>query len=80
MDGNINVADAVFGLEYLFDSGPGPACSKALDANDDGVLNIVDPIAILRSLFAGAPLPGPDACGFDESDDSLTCEENPLCE
>ena len=43
------------------------------DANDDGELNLTDPITLLRRLFLGGdplPPPGP-ACGADPTPDGL---------
>ncbi len=51
-DGDVNIADATFTLDYLFtDGAAAPGCPDAADANDDGALNISDPIAILVQLF-----------------------------
>jgi len=60
--------------------GPGgkrPICADAADANDDGVVDISDPIFTLGYLFLGAqvfpePFPG---CGLDPgTSDQLECE------
>ncbi len=59
-DGQVNIADAVFMLAYLFAGGEPPACAKACDTNDDGGLNIADAVAELAYLFAGNPLTFPD--------------------
>ena len=81
VDGTITIADVVFGLEYLFGRGPAPSCRKTLDSNDDGALNIVDPITTLRALFAGGiAIPGADKCGLDPTPDPLTCLEYRLCD
>ena len=50
-------------------------------ANDDGVLNISDPIFELRFLFVqGSAPPAPvDLCGFDPSEDELACDGNAAC-
>ncbi len=73
-DASIDIADAIAVLGYLF-SQQALTCRKAADANDDGVLDIADAIAVLGRLFGGnGPLPLPDACGEDPTDDALTCE------
>ena len=79
-DGNIDLADAVTCLTYLFGGGSN-TCTLALDANDDGQLNIADAITILSHLFASAgDLPPPfGACGLDPTEDSLPCEAFPPC-
>jgi hypothetical protein len=42
--------------------------------NDDGTLNISDPITLLLHLFVGGgPLPAPADCGPDPTSDSLGC-------
>ena len=68
-------------LTYLFEGGKGLSCQDACDSNDDGVLNIADPIALLNHLFAdGGPLPAPHpGCGPDGTPDSLECEQFPPC-
>lgn len=74
-DGNVNVGDPVFELEYIFRGGPAPACLKAADANDDGSLDISDPVYTLLFLFRGGEAPpGPfPGCGLDPTEDDLPC-------
>jgi len=81
-DGELNIADAVFILTYLFGDTHLP-CEKAADSNDDGQLNIADAITLLSHLFAGqGPLPEPfgEFCGIDLTEDSLTCLDFGLCQ
>jgi hypothetical protein len=56
-----------------------PYCADATDANDDGTINISDPIATLSWLFlVAAPLPAPSPAGgggFDGTADDLFCVE-----
>lgn len=62
-DGGADVSDAVFGLDYLFDSGPQPMPTDRLDINDDGSLDISDVVYLLAFLFqsgAAPPPPFPD--------------------
>jgi hypothetical protein len=70
-DGSINIADAVFILNYLFGSGQEPSCLEAADANDDNYFakpDISDPLYILNWLFSGGPpLSAPQQCGVDPS-------------
>ncbi|UCG31659.1 MAG: right-handed parallel beta-helix repeat-containing protein [Phycisphaerales bacterium] len=72
-DADLNVADAVYILQFLFVNGPRLSCPDAADANDDGDVNIADAVAILAYLFAEAePLPAPlKRCGPDPTDDTL---------
>ncbi|MEC9477303.1 MAG: hypothetical protein VX764_09715 [Planctomycetota bacterium] len=74
-DSNVNVADAVFVLTYLFIQGPSGPCLDSLDANDSGTVNIADGIRLLNFLFVGGdppeqPWPVP---GEDPTPDSLPC-------
>ena len=60
-----------------------PVCPDSGDANDDGILNIADPIYLLNWRFStGAPPapPFPD-CGLDPTGDGLDdCEGFTPCE
>ena len=74
-DGNLDIADAIFSLNFLFSAGPGP-CLDAIDANDDGMNDIADPIFALDVLFGGGgttpAMPFP-MCGEDPTADALDC-------
>lgn len=80
-DDSANLADVVTGLEYLVGAISAPPCLDAADFNDDELLDISDPIALLSSLFAGSgPLPPPLACGTDPTGpDLLGCASYALC-
>jgi hypothetical protein len=80
-DGDINLADVVFNLQFQFAQGTAPSCARTLDANDDGAINIADPVRMLNHLFSqGGPLPEPFlACGPDGTEDSLACPSYPHC-
>lgn len=73
-DGSINVADAVFCLNYLF-NGVVADCLDAVDANDDGSTNIADAVALLDFLFSGGTPPPPPypTPGSDPTPDNLDC-------
>ena len=62
--------------EFLFNGAERPGCLDALDTNDDGRINVSDPIATLMFLFlGGSPPPEPfEEPGFDPTDDALGCE------
>ena len=73
-DLEVDVADAVDLLFVLY-GGESTGCADAADVNDDGTLNITDPIALLGHLFLGeeppkAPYPVP---GTDPTPDGLEC-------
>jgi len=86
-DGAVNLADAIWVLEFLFRRGAAPPCQKAADADDNGRVHLLDVIALVRGVFpetdgAGrAPLPEPSlACGVDPSDDGTSCDSFPTCQ
>jgi mono/diheme cytochrome c family protein len=56
-DGAIELADAVFVLNYLFFAGPAPVCRAIADADADGHLNLTDAVFLLRHLFGGGTEP-----------------------
>ena len=82
-DGEVNIADAIAILAFLFAGGKAPKCPDAADTNDDGSLNIADAVGTLSYLFAGTTMPDPGAlnCGFDPTEDNLQDCEYPaeLC-
>ncbi len=59
-DLNVNIADAVALLGYLFAQKADPGCAKAADANDDDGLNIADAVSILSYLFSRQSMKAPD--------------------
>ena len=78
----VDIADAIFLLSYLFAQGAEPSCLDAGDTNDSGQIDIADAIAVLSHLFAQAgPLPAPfGECGADPTDDALECGAYAPCE
>lgn len=72
-DQSVNIADAIFMLDYLFVGGEPSVCPDAADTNDDGILNIGDAIYSLSYLFsAGETIPYPyPGYGLDPSEDDL---------
>jgi hypothetical protein len=57
-DGDVNVADAVFLINYIFKDGPAPDPLEAGDANCDGEVNIGDAVFLIDYIFKGGPEPG----------------------
>lgn len=75
-DTGIDLADALYVMNWLFVSGDIPSCMDSADVNDDGGLDISDAIYLLNYLFVSGPIPGapgPFNCGLDPSEDSLDC-------
>lgn len=75
------ITDAVAILNYQFNNGTLP-CLDAADFNDDGAINLPDPIAILNWGFVMGPAPQAPfpLCGTDPSADALDCATPPtLC-
>ena len=81
-DGSVSgIIDSVYILNYLFGQQAVP-CLDAADVNDDGSVDIVDPVRLLHWTFAGSGnppmLPFP-ACGADPTADTLDCADFPSC-
>ncbi len=75
-DGSISITDCVRGLLVIFTDFP-LTCSEAADVQNDGKINILDPIHILDYLFhngvnPAAPFPEP---GLDIDEDAQDCPE-----
>ncbi len=73
--GVLDISDAVASIGYLFLGLRAPGCLDATDTNDDGRLDLADPIFCLDFLFRGGasppepfPLRGPDP-----TEDELPC-------
>jgi hypothetical protein len=71
-DGQTNITDGVYVLNFLFLGGGAPSCLESADSNDDGTINITDGVHILNYLFLGGEAPkdpGPPkagaSCGTD---------------
>jgi agmatine/peptidylarginine deiminase len=56
-DGEIDIADVVHLINYLFINGPPPQPWEAGDANRDGVVDIADVVYLINYLFIGGPSP-----------------------
>ena len=54
-DGQIDVTDAIFTLQWLFRGGDVPPCLASADANADGFIDISDPTYTLNFLYVGGP-------------------------
>ena len=80
-DGTINIADAIYLLNYLYQDGPTPTCLDTADVNDDGAVDIADAVYGLSMLKGGGPLPPPpfNQCGDDPTPDAVDCVSYAPC-
>ena len=56
-DGNVNISDAVYLIQYIFAGGPAPNPLTSGDANCDGMVNISDAVYLIVYIFGGGPAP-----------------------
>ena len=56
-DDDINLADAVFILNYVFKGGPAPDPPDAGDANCSSDINIADAVSLIHYIFHNGPAP-----------------------
>ena len=80
-DGSLTaIPDAIAMLIHLFGLAAPLACLDSGDWNDDGLIDVSDPIGLLTWGFAGGPPPPApvDGCGEDPTSDSIDCAA-PLC-
>lgn len=57
-DGQINIADAVFLINFIFNAGAAPEPLESGDANCDGNPNVGDAVYLINYVFSGGPEPG----------------------
>ena len=69
-DGQRNLTDGIFLLNFLFLGGTEPSCDAACDTNADGELNITTAVALFNFLFLGGPPPADPA--------AVACERSSL--
>ncbi len=82
VDGETDLADAVFTLLHLFASGDTPPCLKSADTNDTGDVDLADAVFLLLHLFQSGEAPSEpyETCGVATSAAGLTCVSFPPCE
>lgn len=56
-NGDINVGDAVFLINYIFKGGPAPQPVCIGDANGNGDVNVGDAVFLIAYIFSGGPPP-----------------------
>ena len=54
---SVNIADAVFLVEYIFFGGPPPPCLEEGDVDGSGSINIADAVFLVEYIFFGGPAP-----------------------
>lgn len=57
-DQMINIGDAVFLINYIFNSGAAPQPEQAGDSNCDATVNVGDAVYLINHIFNGGPAPG----------------------
>lgn len=53
----VNITDAVYLIQYIFNGGPAPQPLAAGDANCDELVNITDAVYLISYIFNGGPAP-----------------------
>lgn len=53
----VNITDAVYLIQFIFNSGPSPQPLLSGDANCDGLVNITDAVYLIQFIFNGGPAP-----------------------
>ena len=76
---DLDLADVIQNVFYVTNQCPECppiTCQSALDANDDGDVDIADGVWLANYLFTGGPPPPPPfpEPGFDPTPDDLTCD------
>ena len=56
-EGTINIADAVYLINYIFGGGPAPSPYAAGDVDCSGDINIADAVYLVYYIFADGPVP-----------------------
>ncbi len=57
MDGEVNVGDVVFIINYIFNGGPGPILPNWADVNVDCQVNVGDAVSMINYIFRGGTAP-----------------------
>ncbi len=80
VDGAVDLGDAVFTLNALFDGGEASTCTDACDVNADFALDIADPVSLLSFLFISGPAPAAPYPACAEAPGSgLDCDSFAAC-
>jgi hypothetical protein len=79
-DGNRNITDGIFVLNFLFIGGPAPPCSESADTDGKPPVNITDGIYMLNFLFLGGPAPPAPYPACESLGADVDCDSFPPCE
>ena len=61
-DEAVNLADAVYLINYVFKGGPAPDPLCVGDANGDDAVNLADAVHLINYVFKGGPAPNQNCC------------------
>jgi hypothetical protein len=61
-DGSVNVADAVYLINYIFKGGPAPDPLCVGDTDNNDAVNIADAVYLINYIFKGGPPPVEPCC------------------
>jgi len=56
-DGDVNVGDVVYLIDYTFSGAPAPEPVEIADANGDGAINVADAVYLISFIFKNGPEP-----------------------
>ncbi len=75
-DGNVNVGDAVYIINYVFSGGPAPDPLLTADVNLDGAVNVGDGVYLINYIFKSGPVPCSDEVE-EPCCEAPPCDPNP---
>ncbi len=78
-DGNVDLADAVCAINWLFGGAVELSCLSALDTNGDATVDIADPVSLLSFLFGGGSAPVEPFPGCGAANAALGCVNPTTC-
>ncbi|MEM7264288.1 MAG: lamin tail domain-containing protein, partial [Planctomycetota bacterium] len=78
-DAVVDISDSVLVLMHLFRPGTDIPCEKSADVDDSGEVNLTDAVYGMNYLFQNGPRPPAPSgrCGFDPTEDALSCDSSP---
>ena len=76
----VDMSDAIYLSNYIYQGGPEPGCMNQADANDDGQVDSLDAVYLMDWLYNGGsapPSPGPynTSCKVDQTWPNPGCLE-----